>query len=70
MKTKTFTQIYEQWQRLREYSISRGCYERVCNTAVRYQKNIKLHLHYFPSELGIYDEGKENTPVPASIYTK
>lgn len=70
MSTKSFAQIYEQWQRIREYSVNRGWYEQVCSAAIRYQANIMRYLRYFPSEMRIYDEMKENTAIPASIYAK
>lgn len=70
MKTKTFAQLNAQWGRIREYCVNRGWFGQMASTAIRYEANMKLYLRYFPAELRVYDEAKENTPVPASVYAK
>lgn len=70
MRTKTFAQLNAQWGRIREYCVNRGCFGQMVSTAIRYEANMKRHLRYFPTEMRVYDEIKENTPVPASVYAK
>lgn len=77
MKTKTFTQVYNQWGRIAEYIGSRypegSKFWEYLNTWVRYKDNICKQFRV--SEGYMFGRMNQlnslaNRPIPASIYAK